>query len=207
MVWAALLSFQWFCAGEASAQGTHFIAEANAGVAVPMGYEGDYRSGLAMGLTFGFGGKFKDNPTRFYLIGQFNSSTFSADRVFNNKRRLVVRQVTDINGGLRMLWPVNDRLRVFGDLALGLAQIDSTASSPGLPSNILLSDTGSSSAFFTAAGMQLRLMRSISVGGKADFAFIFDEGEVDVVGRASGGDTTGAQVGRLNLYLTATLHF
>ena len=193
--------------GSASAQGTHFIAEANTGVGIPLGYEGEYESGLALGLTLGFGGKFKGNPTRFYLLGQFNSSSFSADRVFNNKRRLVDRQVTDFNGGLRMLWPVNRRVRVFADLALGLAQIDSTASSPDLPSNIVLRDTENSMAFFTAAGLQVRFLKWLSLGGKADFAFIFDEDEVDVVSSATSRETDLSQVGRLNLYLTATIHF
>ncbi len=191
----------------ASAQGTHFIAEANTGLGVPLGYEGDYESGLALGLTLGFGGKFKGNPTRFYLMGQFNSSSFSADRVFNNKRRLVERQVTDFNGGLRMLWPVARNVRAFADVALGLAQIDSTASSPELPSAIILRDTENNLAFFTAAGLQIRVLQWLSLGGKADFAFVFDDDEVDVVSSSTSRETGVDQVGRLNLYLTATVHF
>ncbi len=194
-------------AGQAQARGTHFIAEVNNGVGVPLGYEGGYRPGYALGLTLGFGGKFVDNPTRFYLLGQFNSSSFSADRVFNNKRRLVDRQVTDVNAGVRMLVPIDNRLRVFADVALGLAQIDSTASSPDLPGSLIFRDTRNNPAFFTAAGMQYRIMRSLSVGAKADFAFVFNDDEVDVVTSATSSQTGREQVGRLNLYLTATLHF
>lgn len=193
--------------GQASAQGTHFIAEINNGVGVPLGYEGVYEPGYALGVTGGFGGKFRGNPTRFYLIGQFNASSFSADRIFNNKRRLVERQVTDVNGGLRMLWPVQDRLRVYADVALGMAQIDSQASSPDLPGNFVFQDTSSSLAFFTAAGLQYRVLRALSLGLKADFAFIFDEDEVDVVTSATSRDDGGDQIGRLNLYATLTLHF
>lgn len=191
----------------ANAKGTHFIAELNNGLSVPLGYEGGYEAGYALGVTVGVGGKFKAYPTRFYLLGQFNTSSFSADRVFNDKRRLVDRQVTDVSGGLRMLWPVNQRLRAFAEFGLGFAQIDSTASSPDLPGRIILRNTETDLALFTAAGLQYRLLEQFSLGVKADFAFVADDDEVDVVTSATSRQTGAEQVGRLNLYLTTTLHF
>lgn len=212
--WAGVCLGVWICAalslasaGEANANGTHFIAELNNGLSVPLGYEGGYEPGYALGLTVGVGGKFKAYPTRFYLLGQFNTSSFSADRVFNNKRRLVDRQVTDVSGGLRMLWPVNNRLRAYAEFGLGFAQIDSTASSPDLPGQIILRNTETDLTFFTAGGLQYRLLRHFSLGVKADFAFVSDDDEVDVVTSATSRQTGAEQVGRLNLYLTTTLHF
>jgi hypothetical protein len=191
---------------DAQADGSHFIAEVHNGVGIPLGYEGDYTPGYALGVTLGAGGKFTRNPTRFYLIGQFNTSSFSADRMYNNRRRLVERQVTDLNAGLRMLWPVMRRLRVYADLALGVAQIDSQTFSPDLPARFVINDVDSNFALFTSAGLQYRFAYFFSAGTKADFAFIFDDDRVDAVSEASSGHTED-RVGRLNLYLTATFHF
>jgi hypothetical protein len=188
------------------AEGSHFIAEVHNGVGIPLGYEGDYTPGYALGVTLGAGGKFTRNPTRFYLIGQFNTGSFSADRMHNGRRRLVERQVTDLNGGLRMLWPVTDGLRAYADVTLGMAQIDSQTFSPDLPARFVISDVDSNFALFTGAGLQYRFAYNFSVGTKADFAFIFDDDRIDVVSEASSGRTED-RVGRLNLYLTATLHF
>lgn len=197
--------FMWNGAA-AQADGSHFVAEVHNGIGIPLGYGGDYSPGYALGLTLGAGGKFKHNPTRFYLIGQFNTSSFSADRTYNNRRRLVERQVTDLNGGLRMLWPVTHGLRVFTDLALGMAQIDSQTFSPDLPARFVISDVDSNFALFTSAGLQYRFAYHFSVGTKADFAFVFDDDRIDPVSEASSG-TTAERVGRLNLYLTASVHF
>lgn len=191
----------------ASADGSHFIAELNNGLAFPLGYEEGYDPGYALGLTAGFGGKFKGNPVRFYLIGQFNSASFSADRLYNGKRRLIDRTVTDFNGGLRMLVPVQRHLRVYGDLALGVAQTDSQAASPDLPANIVIRDTESNVALFTGIGVQYRLFYHLSLGGKLDFAFMFHDGDVDAVTAATSAESGEGRLGRMNTYLTATFHF
>lgn len=193
---------------DAQAAGSFFIAELNQGLSVPLGFEEGYTPGYALGVTLGVGGKFKGNPTRFYLVGHFNSSSFSAERTYNGKRRLIDREVVDVNGGIRMLWPVQGRhLRVFAELGLGTAQVDSAATSPDLPSNIRFQDTDTDFSLFTAMGVQYRFAYWFSLGAKADFAFVFDDDKLDVVTSATS-DATGAdQVGRLNLYLTATLHF
>lgn len=190
-----------------AAGGSHFLAELNMGMGLPLGYTADYEPGLAIGGTFGFGGKFSGNPTRFYLIGQFNTTGFTAESTYNQKRRLISRQVTDLNGGLRMLWPIDRHLRVYADVALGVAQVDSEAHSPDLPSNITITDVDSDFALFTGGGVQYRFAYNFSVGAKADFAFIYDEDDVDPVAAWTGDGAGGDRTGRLNLYLTGTFHF
>ncbi len=198
----------WLAADHAQAGGSTFIAELNQGISVPLGFEGGYSPGYALGATIGFGGKFKGNPIRFYLLGQFNSGSFSSDRIYNGKQRLITRQVTDVNAGLRLLLPLANRnLRVFAELAIGTAQVDSSAVSPDLPPNIRLQDTETDLALFTAMGLQYRFSYWFSLGGKADFASIFDDDRVDIVTAGTSDKLGGGQVGRLNVSLTATLHF
>ncbi|MEL6178216.1 MAG: outer membrane beta-barrel protein [Myxococcota bacterium] len=193
----------------AQAKGSHFLLELNNGLSMPMGYEDGYASGYALGMTVGVGGKFKGNPTRFYFIGQFNTGSFSAERTYNNRIRFVERQVTDVNGGLRMLWPlsgISNRLRLYTDLTLGMAQIESKARTQGLPERFVIRDTDTDFAFFAGVGLQYRLFYHVSLGMKADFGFVFDDEEFDVVADATSPDTE-ERLGRTNLYFTATLHF
>jgi len=198
------------CLGAAPADaagGSHFLAELNTGFGFPLGYTADYAPGLAIGGTLGFGGKFKGNPTRFYLIGQFNTTGFTAETTYNQKQRTITRQITDVNGGLRMLWPIDRHLRVFADVTLGFAQVDSEATSPDLPPNIRVTDVDSDFALFTGGGVQYRFAYNFSLGAKADFAFIYDEDATDAVAAWTGDGAGGDRTGRLNLYLTGTLHF
>ena len=196
-----------FEAKEANAAGSFFIAEVNTGLGLPLGYTADYQPGFALGATLGFGGKFTRNPTRFYLIGQFNTAGFSAETVYNGKQRNIDRQVTDVNGGVRMLWPINRNLRVFAEVGFGVAQVDSSAWSPDLPRSIEVRETDSDFALFTGGGVQYRFAYHFSVGGKADFAFIYDEDEIDAVTAFTGDGLGNDGTGRLNLYLTGTFHF
>jgi hypothetical protein len=208
LIASSLLALALCAASEARAAGSFFVAELNQGLGVPLGFEEGYTPGYALGLSLGVGGKFSGNPIRFYLMGHFNTASFSADRVYNGRQRLIDREVTDLNLGLRLLFPVDGRnLRVFAELGLGSAQVDSAATSPELPGNIRLLDTDTDFALFTALGLQYRLAYWFSAGAKADFATIFDEDNIDVITRATSDEQGGQQVGRLNLYLTATLHF
>lgn len=195
-----------FGPSEARAEGSHFIAEMNHGVGVPLGYEDGYDPGYAFGLTLGFGGKFKGNPTRVYLLGQFNTVNMTGERVHNQRRRVMERQVTDANMGVRLLWPVVPRLRVFVDMALGAAQVDSETTSPDLPVRLVLRDTDLDFAVFTALGAQYRFWYHGSIGVKTDFGFVFDDDDVDVVSEAIS-DSAQDRTGRMNVYVTGTLHF
>jgi len=196
-------------ASSARANGSHFLLELNNGLSFPMGYEEGYTPGYALGATLGVGGKFKGNPTRFYFIGQFNTASFSAERSYNNRLRFVERQVTDANAGLRMLWPLNqlsNRLRLYTDLTMGIAQVESEARTQGLPERFVIRDTDSDFAFFVGVGLQYRFSYFFSLGAKADFGFIFDDEEFDVVADATS-PATQDRLGRANTYLTGTLHF
>ncbi len=192
----------------AEAAGSHFVLEMNQGLSVPLGYGDGYEAGYGWGMTLGVGFKLKDNPIRFYAIGQFNASSFSGDFEYNGRRRLVDRAITDVSGGLRLLLPVQGQnLRVFAELSLGQAQVESSATSPDLPGRIRIQDADADVALFTGAGAQWRFSYWFSLGGKADFGFIFDDDEFDAVTLATTGDGDAGQTGRLNLSLTATLHF
>lgn len=206
---ACALAASWLFGGvEASAEGTHFITELNLGVGTPLGYSVEYAPGLAVGATLGFGGKFKGNPTRFFLIGQFNTVGFEAETTYNDKRRLITRQMTDVSGGVRVLWPVNRYLRVFADVGMGVIQVDSEARSPELSPRLTIRDVDSDLGLFTAAGVQYRFAYNFSVGAKADFGFLVEDDDLDVVSASTeDGDGSGSGLGRLNLMFTGTLHF
>lgn len=211
--WAAaaclMALFTLFGAGAAHARGSHFLLELNNGLSFPMGYEDGYSPGYALGVTVGVGGKFKGNPTRFYFIGQFNTASFTAERLYNNRMRFVERQVTDANTGLRMLWPLNElsnRLRLYTDITFGLAQVESEARTQGLPERFVVRDTDSDFAFFAGVGLQYRFSYFFSLGAKADFGFIFDDEDFDVVADATS-PAAEDRLGRANVYLTGTLHF
>lgn len=208
VVLSVLVSATMMWGASAHAKGSFFLADLNQGLGVPLGFAEGYSPGYAMGLTLGGGGKFRGSPVRLYAIGQFNTSSFSAERTFNGKRRVIDRQITDLNVGARFLWPIAGRhLRVYVDMAFGQAQMDSTATSPDLPGNIRFQDTDSDFALFSALGLQYRFSYYVSVGGKADFAFVFDDDPIDAITAATSDETGQNQVGRLNLYLTGTLHF
>ncbi len=208
--WLVLWGVVGWCvlgASSAAAEGTHFISEAGVGVGMPLGYTASYDPGVAVGATLGFGGKFKGNPTRFFLIGQFNTTGFEARTVYNDKERLITRQMTDVSGGLRVLWPINRNLRVFADVALGIIQVDSEARSPGLSDRLTIRDVDSDLGLFTAAGVQYRFAYHFSVGAKADFGFLVEDDDLDVVSAATEDGAGGQGVGRLNMTLVGTLHF
>jgi hypothetical protein len=191
----------------ASAGGSFFIAELNNGLTVPMWEEPGVSPGYALGFTGGFGGKFKGNPLRFYLIGQLNVGSFTAERVHNGKLRLIDRQVTDYSAGVRIMLPIVKHLRVFGEFGLGIAQLDSSATSPELPGNIVIRDTTSDLAVFSAVGVQYRLLYHLSLGAKADFGWILGDESIDAVTAATSNEDPDHNLGRLNMYFTATAHF
>lgn len=191
----------------ASANGSFFIAELNNGLGLPTWEAPGVEPGYAIGFTGGFGGKFKGNPLRFYLVGNLNVSSFSAERVHNGKLRQIDRQVTDYSAGVRVLLPVVDHLRVYGEFGLGIAQLDSTAFSPELPGNIVIRDTTSDFAVFAAAGVQYRLLYHLSLGAKLDMGWILGDESIDAVTAATSSEDPGHTLGRLNTYFTVTAHF
>ena len=191
----------------ARAEGSFFIAELNNGIGLPLWEEPGVEPGYALGFTGGLGGTFKGNPLRFYVIGQLNSSSFTAERVHNGKLRLVERQVTDYSAGLRVMMPVVKHVRVYGEFGLGIAQLDSTAHSPELPGNIVIRDTSSDLGIFAALGVQYRVLYHLSLGAKADFGWIVGDESIDAVTAATSSEDSGHNLGRLNTYFTVTAHF
>jgi hypothetical protein len=163
--------------------------------------------GFALGLTLGVGAKTSGGSLRYYGLAQVNSTTFSAERDFNGKLRIVDRQLTDYSLGVRLLLPIEGNLRLFADLCLGLAQVDSVGQSPELPGNIVIRDTTSGVALFAAVGAQYRLFRHLSVGAKLDLGGLTRSDEVDAVTAVTSDDNPRHGFGRINGYLTVTSHF
>jgi hypothetical protein len=99
--------------------GTHLLAEVNLGLGIPpVSYLGP---GFAYGGTLGIGGKFVGFPLRFYFVAGAASVDFAGDGThpatglgFSSERTYV-----DIFGGLRLLLPVFDELRVYADILAG----------------------------------------------------------------------------------------
>ena len=202
------LCFAVICvvSADAEAKGSHFLLELNNGLSRPIGYSDGYDYGYALGGTVGVGGKFRGNPLRFYIVGNFNTSGFNLSRSYNNKVRIVTRQVTDLSLGLRMLVPLQGRLRGFVEGSLGQAQVDGLMRIQGGPPQLTFRDTDTDFAVFLGGGLQYRLSYHVSLGTKLDIALIDDDDSFDPI-EDTFSDESPNRTGRVNLYLTGTVHF
>ncbi|MDX9720630.1 MAG: hypothetical protein RBU37_07775 [Myxococcota bacterium] len=180
---ASSLAFCLALPSRAEAQGTHFIAEAELGVAMPMGAELD-EAGMGIGATFGFGGKVPGTFVRGYLLAQANFSQFSINRCGVQG---LDRHVTDTALGARMLIPLFDSIRVFGDVLLASAWVSSQElDSAGM--RYWIEDADPRMAAIFSAGIQFRPMSLLSLGARADFLTLLDQTELpegEVEGRVS----------------------
>ena len=189
-------------AGPAPAQapvdaGTHFMLEMAGGMGMPVGTgTTDVRTDLA--LKFGFGGMVGSTLRLYWLFGlegEFNSSTGTANPASGPV--VTSRSDTQIFTALRFLFPIAGNLRMFVDGGVGYGS--STVSTSG----DWLSATQDTSypLLYTAAGLQYRLFRAISIGT-----------EVTYIDALSYGVQGGVLPGNLKdgvaaVKLTLTVHF
>ena len=202
IVFFAVYSVLLFTPTKATAEGTHFLLEVNNGVSFPLGYSEESDPGYAFELTAGFGGRFPGNPIRFYLIGQFDISSFSGDLSQEACDCRIRAYFVDINGALRMLIPINKVFRIFADFGVGIANIQYELERLNIPN---LHDDSTHFALFMGGGLQFRPFRFFSVGLKADFGFLLDEDQPSTL--TDSYSSFSKPSGRLNIVGTLTLHF
>ena len=179
--------------------GTHLIAEVNLGLGIaPVTY---LTPNFAWGGLLGIGGKFRDFPLRFYFVLGAESVDFSGEGThpqtgtpFSAERLYV-----DIYGGLRLLLPVYDQIRVYLDCLGGAAYIDGQAWRADGPS---IQKQDWFAEFTVAAGLQYRWHEYASTGIRAEVLFGGQDAEVldTYVGEGEGGGT------RFSVLVTQTWH-
>jgi hypothetical protein len=177
--------------------GTHFILEMAGGMGMPIGSTtADMRTDLA--LKFGFGGMAGSSLRLYWLFGLeggFNSTTSSADPAAG----LVVTSRTDaqVFTALRFLFPIAGNLRMFVDGGVGYGSTTITTSGDW----ITASEESGYPVLYTAAGLQYRLFRAMSIGTEVTY--------VDAIGwGAPGGVAPGSfKDGVAAVKLTLTVHF
>lgn len=178
-------------ASSASAQGTHFIAEGGFGIAMPLGIETD-QIGLAASGTLGFGGKVPGSLLRMYALAEFDISQFSIQR----GEVALQRDVSNLAAGGRLLLPLTGNIRVFGDVLLGMAWLESEErSESGRP--VWVTDADPRMTVAAGFGVQFRPLTFLSVGAKTSFLFLLDDSYLPDEEIS----------GCMNILGTATLHF
>lgn len=190
----------------AQARGTHFIIEAGAGVSDAEGYTFDDTLGTSIGVTLGAGGKFSGNPLRLYVIGNLMYSGFDmaeVKSVWGGTLQTSGRMSGFFLGG-RALLPVYSGLRIYGEFGLG-----STHTGATLTDSEQIIDLGESESNFSviaSTGIEYRLLRSFSLGAKANVVMIDDtpqNGPFNSLVPAKPGSWASLK----NFLLTATIHF
>jgi len=151
-----------------SEAGTHFLAEVNGGGSFWGG------AGLSVGGLLGVGGKLRGFPLRFYLGGEFayssNTETGASPTLGTEFRDQ--RGYRDLALGLRVYLPVLGRLRLFGDILGGGSWVSGTIARGDL---VERSVSGWEGLAVVGGGLQLRLVKGLSVGLRARYALTGDE--------------------------------
>jgi len=157
----------------AHAQGTHFFAEADIGTSLPLGATLS-DTGYTVGLTGGFGGKLPGMLFRGYVLGELNYSTFAIERCGIPDLQ---RELVDMAVGGRVLLPLFESLRIYGDVLLSGIWIDSQEFDAD-GNEVWLSDSDPRLAITTAIGVQFRPFEFFSVGARGDFLFLVDDSDL-----------------------------
>lgn len=153
----------------AKPRGTHFLAEVHGGSTT-------YGSGgLALSAAFGVGGKLRGFPPRFYLLTEVGTSgstttgaVAGAGVTYRDERRFY-----DFAGGLRIYLPIWGPIRLFAEGLIGASYLSANLARAGQPT---LSAAGWAALFQAGAGLQVRLLRHLSAGGRFKMMFGDDDG-------------------------------
>lgn len=183
--------------------GTHLLAEVNLGLGIPpVSYLGP---GFSYGGALGIGGKFVDFPLRFYFIVGAASVDFAGDGThpYTGLGLSTARTYVDIFGGLRLLLPIYDELRVYADFLAGAGYIGGSvnrAEGPTVGPTIDKSDWFAEGII--AAGLQYRWHHYASTGFRVET--IFGNQDAELLDAFAGQDS-GSGV-RLSILVTQTWH-
>jgi len=167
----ALLSVVLFAIGSLTAApasakraGSHFLAELDGGALLTG------NGGPALRVALGAGGKFKHFPARFYLLGQFAASSYTATAPPELSRWSGSEegQFGDLALGPRMYLPIVGRLRLFVEGLIGATLASGSYFEQGLAP---LRAYEWLALAQVSAGLQWRVLYELSLGIRAGFAF------------------------------------
>ena len=155
-------------------RGTHFIAEVAGGLATLQG------PGPALEALVGVGGRPRWSPLRFYLFGEFAYTTGSIYlRTAGGDPSEQTHENRDFGAGLRAYVPLGP-VRLFTDALGGTTNLVVTQQDERLG---YTTDRQRWLPYFGfAAGLQLRLMRHVSVGVRAKAVFTDTDAVADLTG-------------------------
>ena len=166
---------------------THFLAELDAGATL------SGSGGPAASIALGAGGKLECLPPRFYVIGTFAASTYTASSSAAQSPWPATEngRFADLALGPRVYVPVLG-VRWFGEALLGASHASATYDEAGL-STELVADEWLVLAM-VATGVQWRLLPALSIGLRV--AFSFNEAGLIGVARLAGvHDTARTSIG------------
>jgi hypothetical protein len=196
---AALAVLLLPAAARAGSTGTHLVAELNLGLGVaPVQYLGP---GFAYGGIVGVGGKFAGFPLRFYFVAGAGSVDFEGNGTHPRTGQSFASERTyvDIYGGLRLLLPVYDRIRIYLDCLGGAAYIDGWVNRADGPS---VGKQDWYAEWIGTLGLQYRWHEYASTGLRAEVLVGGQEAEVldTFAGEGEGGGA------RFSVMVTQTWH-
>jgi hypothetical protein len=166
---SAALAFVFVClarpaAAHARGPGSHFLAELDLGACL----SGD--AGPAASFALGAGGKFRGFPARFYLLGRFERSEYSATSpaAISPWPGAETGNYADLALGPRVYLPIVGELRWFTDGLVGASWVSGTYVEQGLAP---LSAEQWLPLAAVSTGLQLRVLYALSIGARVEFAF------------------------------------
>lgn len=183
-----------------NAGGTHFIAEHEAGA----GFTDSSLLYSTLGLSAGYGGKFKGWPPRFYVLFTYSHGMF--DSAHASSVSSATRSVSEdlLLFGPRLYVPVGRNIRLLLQAEMGFAFSNSDWSVNGVE-NYRVSQTGLATRL--AAGIQARLNRWFSVGMMVDRVNSFGLQGDQALARFVGLKGIGKDDGQTRLLGIITFHF
>ncbi|MFW5739360.1 MAG: hypothetical protein ACOC1F_03230 [Myxococcota bacterium] len=156
-------------------RGTHFIGEIAAGSYV------HGAGGFAWGGMLGFGGKPRGVPARFYLVAGALRTGDATTRDTAGTRYVYDLQLTDVDFGLRVYFPIARGFRITTEALLGASLADAELRDP---SGYRTHQNLSMPHLALGLGPQLRLIHELSFGVMARTMFV-DTGNVRSTGPLS----------------------
>jgi hypothetical protein len=183
-------------ASPARAAGTHFILEGGGG----LGLTDLQATGPFWDITFGYGGKLKGFPPRFYIVSNYSGSALSG----TGSRYLHEMRDHAFLAGPRVYLPIARNLRIYGQALFGGFWSSADWTIHDLE-HYRARDDGVAGKF--SVGFQARISPVLSVGALYD-RMVFWEKDSDLsVPRFVGLDGAGESGDQNRFGATLTVHF
>jgi hypothetical protein len=175
--------------------GQFFFFEAQPGLEV--GEEN--AEGYALGFEAGAGGAWRGSLPRFFLIGRYGRSSIS-ETVFRAQKSFESRRAYgDIAGGVRILVPIVEPFRIYGEVLGGATSATTEITRAELPP---LTSRRFRPIIQAAAGVQFRLHENLSVGARFQYTWLDDEPDALAIAASQPVEPT-----RVTYSLSLGLHF